>query len=466
MSTANPAAPAPAPSPVARPGAALTALRLAVLLLLAGLIVMVVGRLTQPAPPREDRTILDRVAATPGPADYATALRWAEDGVLNNAARVVQGGGDWLAQELYASTLLTRARLTGSAEDYARAGAALARGNARSVKGAGPMLVTAQYALAVHRPRDAVAPLEDYLRQGIPPSEAERAGALAMLGDAALFGGDLDGARRRYDEATALWNDPTTHYRLARWYRKRGDPEGALDAFARVVRGTRVRMPEFVAQLYLQLGALALDQGDWAAAERRFAQADARFPGWWLAKAHRAEMRAALGDAPGAERLYREALAIHPDPSVMDGYAALLRSAGRAGDARALAARAGTEWARRMRIAPSATIGHALEHELAWGRPDRALALARANQRLRPDGDAAVLLGWALLANGRADAAIAAVEPLERAGWTGWQTYAVLAEAYALAARGRDADTARAAALDRNPRAFDPGQSLLWFGTH
>ena len=60
----------------------------------------------------------------------------------------------------------------------------------------------------------------------------------------------------------------------------------------------------------------------------------------------------------------------------------------------------------------------------------------------------------------------ATVEPAEKAGWTSWQTYAVLAEAYALAGRGDDADAARKTATEKNPRAFDPGQSLLWFGTH
>lgn len=459
--------PATTPPPArASGGTALTILRFAVLVLLAGLIVTVVGRLTQPEQPREDRSVLDRIATTPGPVDYATALRWAEDGVSNAAARVPGGEGDWLAQEIYASTRLTHARLTADAQDYAAAGAALARGNAQAPAGAGPMLVTAQYALTVHRPREAVTPLESYLRQGIPPSDAERAGAVAMLGDAAFFTGDLEGARRRYDEAQQLSRDPTTEYRLARWHRKAGDPGAAIDSFARVVRGTSRKMPEFVAGLYLQLGALALDQGDWVAAERRFAQADERFAGWWLARAHRAEMRAAQGDVANAERLYREALALRPDPSVMDGYAALLRSQGRAAEARALAARAGAEWVRRLRIAPSAMAGHALEHELAWGSPPRALALARANHRLHPDGDAAVLLGWALLANGKAAEAIAVVEPVEDAGWKGWQTYAVLAEAYALGNRGSDADEARRTALDKNPRAFDPGQSLLWFGTH
>lgn len=444
---------------------ALTVLRFAVLLLLAGLVVTVVGRLTQPAPAREDRSVLGRIGTTPGPMDYATALRWADDGVSNAVARVPNGNGDWLSQELYASTLLTRARLTAAAEDYAAAGTALARGNAQAPKGTGPMLVTAQYALTVHRPRDAAAPLGNYLRQAIM-SDAEKAAGTAMLGDVAFFSGDLEGARRRYDEAHGLSREPTTEYRLARWHRKAGDPEAAIDSFARVVRGTTRRMPEFVAGLYLQLGALALDRGNWAAAERRFVQADERFGGWWLARAHRAQMRAAHGDAAGAERLYRQALALNPDPSVMDGYAALLRSQGRAVDARALAARAGVEWARRLRIAPSAMAGHVLEHELAWGSPPRALALARANHRLHPDGDAAVLLGWALLANAKAADAIAVVEPVEQAGWKGWQTYAVLAEAYALAGRGSDADDARKVALDKNPRAFDPGQSLLWFGTH
>ena len=464
MSAASPAAVQP-PTKAAG-GPALTVLRFAVLLLLAGLIVTVVGRLTQPPAPREDRSILATIGTTPGPMDYATALKWADDGVSNAAARVPNGQGDWLAQEMYASTLLTHARLTARAEDYARAGAALVRGNAQAPKGAGPMLVTAQYALTVHRPREAVAPLTDYLNQGIPPSDGERAGATAMLGDVAFFTGNLEGAKRRYTEAQALWRDPTTEYRLARWHRKAGDPDAAFDNYARVVRGTSRRMPEFVAGLYLQLGGLALDQGDWAGAEKRFAQADQRFGGWWLARAHRAQMRAAQGDAAGAERLYREALALNPDPSVMDGYAALLRSQGRAAEARALAARAGAAWDRAFRIAPSAMAGHALEHELAWGSPPRALALARANHRLHPDGDAAVLLGWALLANGRAEAALAAVEPMAEAGWQSWQTYAVLAEAYALAGRGDDADEARKAALERNPRAFDPGQSLLWFGTH
>ncbi|OYY69242.1 lipopolysaccharide assembly protein LapB [Sphingomonas sp. 28-63-12] len=300
----------------------------------------------------------------------------------------------------------------------------------------------------------------------IPASVDDRAEVLALRGDIAFYGGRYGEAIGLYRDARRLADGPGTLFRIAQWQKKTGQPDAALASFARAAQINTGRTAQFIANVLLQSGVIELERGNWPAAEQLFASADARFPGYWLTEAHGAQMLALRGDLKGAERRYLAIIARTRQPNVIDALAALYRAQGNAPASRHWAAISGAIWARRLQQLPEAAYAHAVDHELVLGDPARALDLARRNMAARPYGDSATLLGWALLANGRAAEARATLDALNRTPWRTAQQFVALAEADAMLGDSAGSDAARAAALQINPRALDPAVPMLWFGHH
>ena len=128
----------------------------------------------------------------------------------------------------------------------------------------------------------------------------------------------------------------------------------------------------------------------------------------------------------------------------------------------AWAAKADALWRKRLALIPEAAYGHALDHELAFGDPRRALALAQRNYAARPYAEAATGLAWAYMANHRPADAVRAVEPVLGSGWTAAEPHIVAAEAYALLGRSEEADAERRRALEINPHSFDRNPGMVW----
>ena len=435
------------------------------LLLLAGLVVAAIG------------LVVDRWHASPpaprysyGPRNFGDALELAQHDVLSGMDRVARAPGDWINQEVYARGLMGRARLTGSFDDLATARAALDRGMRDAPRGAGPVLLDAVNLMSLHRQKPVPRDLDLFEGQAVPPGPADLSESIAIRGDVAFYSGRYAQAMQAYRAAEKLDAGPGAQMRIANWDRKMGRFDAALARLDRALAGPRPPTRQFTATVLLQKGLTELGRGRWDEAAALFDEAEAIFPDHWLTAAYRAQMIAAKGDLPGAERAYaailKRSTPAMPMPEVMDALAALLRARGDVKGSRSWAARAGAIWDRRMAQLPEAAVGHAVEHELALGAPARALALARANWRARPYGDSAVLLGLALRANGDPAGAVRLMQALERTGWRGAPQYVLLSEALAMLGRAEESEAARADATAINPRAFDPSASLLWFGNH
>ena len=85
----------------------------------------------------------------------------------------------------------------------------------------------------------------------------------------------------------------------------------------------------------------------------------------------------------------------------MDALAAVLLGSGREEEGRAWGAKADAIWRRELARFPEATYAHALDHFLTLGNDSaEALALARDNVQVRPNGAARVKLARELLAAG------------------------------------------------------------------
>ena len=147
----------------------------------------------------------------------------------------------------------------------------------------------------------------------------------------------------------------------------------------------------------------------------------------------------------------------------MDALAMLLRTYGKPAESRAWAARAGEAWRRRIQLAPEAAYGHAIEHEIVFGRPAMALDLAQRNLAARPFGESRLLMANALMISGRNDEALAQLRAAEASGWRSAPLYALRAAILELGGRNDQARAAREAATALNPRIFEAQTALVWF---
>jgi tetratricopeptide (TPR) repeat protein len=383
--------------------------------------------------------------------------------VDNARERLGYGPPDWLHEEGVARALIARSRLSADYGDLASAVEVIESAQAMAPADAGPSLTAAVIGMMTHRLDKAEAALAVADASAVPPEAAEQAEAAGLRGDIAFYRGDMKAAHAWYRRAQRSAPGAGSAYRLAVLAKATGDFDGAIRQFqaAAPSRGKSSALQR--ASTALQIGAVEQARGNYVAASEWFAAADRQFPGFWLFEAHRAQSRAISDDLAGAIAAMRAVAEHAPAAEVMDALAVLLRANGEAAESRKWADRAGAIWVTRLRQLPEAAYGHALEHELVFGTPERALALARANLAARPFGESHLLMASALLMNGRTSEALQQIDTAEATGWRSAPLYALRAQALELAGRSDKARTAREAALALNPRIFAPETALVWF---
>ena len=395
-----------------------------------------------------------------GPGTYAEASRQIDHQIEAATYMASRNPGDWLRQEGLARALMRRSRVASDYGDLARADAILSKAVGEAPSPAGPLLSQAVLGMMMHRLAVTTSALDAIDRWAVPPDPDELTEVQGLRGDVAFYRGDMAGAQAWYARAAATGPGAGLAYRQANLAKARGDFDGAIRAFA---AGSTSREPPFArASTAMQIGAVEQARGRYREAAEWFAAADRQFPGFWLFEAHRAQSRAIGGDLAGGIADLRRIAERSPSAEVMDTLAVLLRAQGQAAESREWAARAKAEWDRRLKLAPEAAYGHALEHELVFGTPERAVELARANLAARPFGESRVLLATALVNVGQDRAALAELARAEDSGWRSAPLYALRARILELAGRTDLAEQARAAAIALNPRIFAPETTLVW----
>ena len=127
-------------------------------------------------------------------------------------------------------------------------------------------------------------------------------------------------------------------------------------------------------------------------------------------------------------------------------------------------------WAQRLAILPFAALGHAADHEMMFGTPEKALAIARADFAARPHGDTSIALARALLANNMMMEAKMILEsltaPPSQDQWRSASQYAALADVYARLNDSNNSAAAQETALSINPKISHPAAPMIWFGHH
>lgn len=426
--------------------------------------VLGVERLSAPAPdlaPHLPPPALHPVRLPDGtPRTFADALARADESLAAAKARVAEHPGEWVFLEGLSRRYSTKARLTGSFDDYAAAQAALDEAFALAPAGSGPHLTQAALHFTLHRLGAAERALDAIDRYAVPPDAMERGEAMALRGDVAFYRGDLKTAQARYRAADALESGAGTAFRWAIYYTKTGRLDAAERFFDAAVRASRMPTPQFRANVELQKGTLYLERGQWDRALGYFRKADAIFPGYYVIQEHIAEALTLKGETAEAEAIYADIVRRTGNPEFMDALAGIAQGRGDAEKAATWRARAAAEWERRLTLLPEAAYGHALDHYLAAGDPVRALEIARRNHAARPNGDSKALLAEALLKAGRPTEAQGVIGPVLKTAWNTAQLHGVASQVYAATGETRLAERERAKALAINPHELDDATAL------
>jgi tetratricopeptide (TPR) repeat protein len=403
-----------------------------------------------------------RIWGTGAPQNASEALEKLQRDAATGEQRGATRGNDWLSWQDAAAAWIGIGRLTGEPAAYARADAALTKAFAIARPGSGPHGIKAALDLALHRLDGAQGALSAISLYKLPDPAPVRADQTAMRADIAFYRGRTDAAARLYGEALGLSKGPETLCRISNFQWRTGQLDVAKESLARCEASIPMRTPQFAAYVAAQRGIMALNDGNWDAAEREFSDAHRLFPGEWRTELRLELMRAALGNPENATRRIEALARPESRPEVADALANLYRLSGDGPRSRAWSAHAGSLWDRWTDQYPLAFAGHARDHELAFGSPAKALRYAAIDVRNRPYGEALIGLARAWIANDRPDFALALTEKAKRTGWVSAEGERIRAEALALLGRGAEEKVAREAALAIDPRSFDPARATIW----
>lgn len=410
-----------------------------------------------------DRASIDRTPSGAGPRSYADALARLDASLIGTRDLRRARQDEWLLDERLAHLLLSRARLTGRFEDYAEAQRVLDHAFLLAPAGAGPHQTQMALAFSLHRLSRTEAMIRAIENYAVKPEYETRSELALTRGDIAFYRGDYAGALRTYRQG--MGDDGAgPPLRIANLLARTGKPDAALEMIDRYEVAAKLPTAQALADLALRRGSIELQRGAWDEAGRQFDRAERLFPGWWLTQALQAQMLAVSGRYPEAVAAFQTVLRTNACAECMDALASIHRAQGHRDQAAAWAARAGQMWDRRMVMLPEAALGHAAEHELAFGDADKALRFARSDAALRPYGQSETTLAWALLAKGEADAALRVIDRPIAAGWVSAESHLAKEQALLLLGRSTEAEAERAAALAINPHAGDAAGSLIWIG--
>lgn len=333
------------------------------------------------------------IAGAPGSLDVI------DHSIAAWTSNVTKNARDFLSAANLGLLYEARARLSGDVSDYTRATEAANRSLAIEPRQLDVQALHARLQFATH---DFAKALTE--AQAIDRQAPNQPALLAIVADATLELGDVDGAAQLYDRVRVLAPGPAVSARLARVAFLRGDTAGAV-AMAESAHATAAADgtigPSLSWYAYLA-GIMNLAAGSPEKAATWFDTALTAWPMSYLALAGRARAAAALGNTDAAIAGYRAAIAVAPQPDALTALGDLLAMAGNTKAAEqqyatvlAIARLQGGSGLVFNRQLVLFDVNH--ERDLA-----SALTLAKTELDQRHDAYGYDAYAWALLANGRA----------------------------------------------------------------
>ena len=159
--------------------------------------------------------------------------------------------------------------------------------------------------------------------------DAATPGVEALRADLAFHRGRYDDARRGYAHEVELagkWDD---YARLAYLQSRTGDFAAADRSYAQAEEQISVKEMRSYAWVELQRGLLSFERGRYEDALAHYRKADRAYSGYWLIEEHIAEVLDRLGKRGGAIAMYEKIIARTHNPEYVN---ALARSAFDAGE--------------------------------------------------------------------------------------------------------------------------------------
>jgi tetratricopeptide (TPR) repeat protein len=364
-------------------------------------------RTTPGAAPQDRPVVAGPIAPIEAPvANAQGSLERIDHSISAWTANLAANDKDFFSATNLAVLYESRARLSGDVTDYARAEEAANRSLTIEPRQLDVRALHARLLLATHDFRRALAEAESLDR-----TAPDQPAILAIVADAHLELGDVDAADANYGRIAKLQPGAAVTARQARIDFLRGDPAGAVaragEAYA-TAQAEGQAGPSLSWYAYLA-GVLNLSSGEPETAATWFDRALDSWPESHLALAGQARAAAALGDLDSAIAGYRAATAISPQPEALTALGDLLSMRG---DAEGAADQYATVQAiAKLQGAGGLVYNRQLAlFELNHGG-DAAVALTLAERELedRKDVYGYDLYAWALLANGRAAEADAAI---------------------------------------------------------
>ncbi len=378
----------------------------------------------------------------------------AVDKTIAGNVKVAEGNpSSSLAWGRVADLYLSRARLSGDYDDYAKAEEMVTKAFAAGHEnGFGPFMTRARLNYTLHR-LDRV------------DSDFERSSRLPTRDGKEVYGRDLFAAnlafqRGQYEQAEKLLVSlvermpalsALSSLALYRW--KSGQYDEAEALYLRALESYDGQETEPAAWLHLQLGLMDLDRGRYDEALAHYRAGEALITGFWLIEEHIAEILTLQGKTEEAKAMYLAIIERTGNPEFMDAMAEIHEAAGEEAAAKEWLAKADAKFEAQLQRFPEAAYGHALEHFLAHGSdPAKALEMARKNHALRPNADATRFLAEALLGASLVDEAKATIELALATPMRSADLHATAAAIHAAAGDEAKAEEHRAAARAINPK--------------
>lgn len=377
---------------------------------------------------------VEKLSVWPG-TDANQALERTEAAIAFHQKRAKADSESWLDLETVAANHMSRARIAGSYDEYARAEEALKLAASRSEGGIG--LTYASFNFALHR-FDEVEPHLKRVEAGAIVDDDKHSQIAATRGDLALSRGEFAAAEEFYTTAIDLIPSSGNKVRMAHLERYRGNLDKAESWMDSAIEASLKESKFQAAWTLLQRGILELERGRYDRAMEFYEKADARFSGWYLIIEHIAEIHAIREDWDEAEGLYRDILKYVPSPEFMDALAEVLESQGKPEQAAEWTQKAKAAYEEQLKSFPNSAYGHALDHFLT-NDPARAVELAEKNRKVRPGPQSTIAYAQALVAADQHDKGRDVLKSVETSDWSTADYHAI---AYGLA-KGVDDESAR-----------------------
>lgn len=370
--------------------------------------------------------------------------------------RTKEAPGAWLDSKLLAEALMSRAKLTGSLDDYVAAGKALEQSFKGAPEGSGPWMTLASYQFTIHEFDKAEQSLER--ASALTLAIAKDQDAIDSLRADIMFQrGQLKEALKIY-ERVAKTSPRSSHIaRLGHYSLKTGDLDGARKHYDRAIELTKTEAAALMPQAWtlLMRGIVELEAGQYEQAHTFFKRADEKLSGWYLIEEHLAEVLKLQGKLDEAVALYTRVLEKNPAGEFMDAMAECLTLQGKADEAKTWQAKAQEAYKADIDKLPSAAYGHALDHFLEGEDKAYALSLAKKNHELRPGPEPKIKLATALLHLDQLDEAEALLKEVTKTPYRTVDYHLVMAELYTLKKQEKLAKQQQLLAQKLNPHALD-----------